>query len=189
MCFNMGSILQEKYISDIVTENNLLKEENSNLKKKLAETKTQLFDLQKQINGSSSWDCDVDLQTKLKRSKCTQQLRFENHKIKLGEKTLAKLRQLSDCKQKDSTFILKCMKEVYGVDHLTEMSACGHKKNMLEKKVIDELFVQRLANLSPEIEFNEVKERYQRLNTLINYAINNILRVSDLVEIKYIYDQ
>lgn len=174
--FNMDS--QAKYIDDIVTENNLLKQENNNLKKELAETKIQLFNLQKKICAGLSWDCDVNLQTKLERSKCTKQLRFENHKNKLGEDTLKKLRQLSDSKQKDSTFVLKCMKKIYDVDYLTKMSADGQKKNMLEKKVIDELFVQRLANLPTEIEFEEVNNRYQRLNSLITYAINNILRVS-----------
>lgn len=171
---------QAKYIADILIENKLLKEENTHLKKELAEKETQLFDLQKKISCGVSWDCDNDLQTKLNRSKCTQELRFENHKNKLGEDTLKAIRQLSDSKQKDSTFILKCMKKIFDVGDLSKMSACGQKKNTLEKKIVDELFVQRLANLSTEIEFKEVNERYQRLNLLINTAINNILRVSSV---------
>lgn len=70
------------------------------------------------------------------------------------------------------------MKKIYGVDYLTNMSACGQKKNTLEKKIIDELFAQRLANLPTEIDSKEVNDRYQRLNSLINSVINNILRVS-----------
>lgn len=161
---------------DIVAENNILKAENSRLKKELAETKSKLFTLQEEIIGT--WDCDVDFLTKLERSKCAPQLRFEKHKNVLGDTTVTKLRQLSDCKQKDSTFILKCMKKLYGVDYLNQTSACGRQRNPLEKKIIDELFVQRLANLSTMIEFDEVNKRYQRLNSLINNAINNILRVS-----------
>lgn len=138
---------QAKYITGIVAENKQLKEENNHLKEELAETKIMLFNLQKntlpytrgvrksKIGCAVSWDCDIDLPTKLERSKCTRQLRFENHKNKLGEETLEIIRRMNESKQKDSTFVLKCMKKIVDVGALPKLSACGKKRNRSKKKL------------------------------------------------------
>lgn len=76
------------------------------------------------------------------------------------------------------------MKKLFGNDEqLKHVTACGRKNKSQKsnlspqkRKILDDIFVERLA--IEQIDNNEAQERYLRLNTLINYAIANIVRVS-----------
>lgn len=115
----------------------------------------------------------------MKRKCVPQNQLFKRYKRVFGAATIRRLRAFDISKKKDSTFILECMKKLFENDEqLKNVSACGRKSNLSpqKRKVLDDIFVERLA--IEQIDNNEAQERYLRLNTLINYAIANIVRVS-----------
>lgn len=175
----------EKVSVDSETEIQILRAENIKLKEKLIEMKAQ-NDLLNEQNKQLTDDftaiknmCGQDgLVIKLLEAKKipTSQL-FINKFAILGHETIAELEQLDASEQKDSTFVLKCMKKIFENDEcsLNTVSASGREKNAIDKTTIDDLFIQRLANLN--IEYKQMTQRYSRLNKLINSAKNNIIRV------------
>lgn len=115
------------------------------------------------------------------RRKCIPQNQlFKGFKSEFDASTIRRLRAFDISKKKDSTFILVCMKKLFGNDkQLKNVTACGRRKSNLspeKRKILDNLFVERLA--TEQIDSNEAQERYLRVNTLINNAIANIVRVS-----------
>ena len=113
---------------------------------------------------------------------------FERYKTVFGQKIIVQLRALDSSKKRDSSFILLCMKTLFGnVEQLKYVTACGHKnrsgqqqKSNLppeKRKILDDIFIERLRSIE-EIDEEMVQTRHHRLNVLISYAISNIVRVS-----------
>lgn len=182
--------------NEIVATDANLKAEISGLKTKVVDLETQnkalstqnkklrddLTALKKLYNATCQNYVQKDLKIKLlaKKNLSTTPL-YDDFKHSLGPDTLKVLRQLNSSKRKDSTFILTCMKKLCGNDdNLRNIRACGRMENSIlspdKRKIIDGIFIERLSNETTEnAEFNE---RYMRLNSLINSAVNNMLRVS-----------
>lgn len=105
---------------------------------------------------------------------------FESHNDRLGTATIECLRRLDGSRRNDSTFVLMCMKKIYGNDIgiLKKETACGRATNGTilseNRDVIESLFVERITNL--ELSERDSMERIGRLNQLINSAKNNLIR-------------
>lgn len=162
-------------VLDLETQNVAMSTQNKKLR-------NDLIALKKLYNATCQNYVQKDLKIKLLAKQNISPIHlFDNFKQLLGADTLKALRKLDSSKKKDSTFVLTCMKKLCGNDDdLKNIRACGRKENTIlspdKRKVLDEILIERLANVTTDnAEFNE---RYLRLNTLINSAINNMLRVS-----------
>lgn len=186
----MENIVEEVHSyepNDIQTENEILKAENAKLKEQLISMKAenerlyeknqQLMDdfaaLKNMCSGNGQEGLIIKL---LEKRNIPKMLLFNNHENVLGHKTIEELKQLDDSEQKDSTFILKCMKKIFENDCLNNVTASGRAKTQIDKTILDDLFTQRLAHVN--IEYVRIIQRYSRFNRLVNSARNNILRVS-----------
>lgn len=193
---NMPTIAKEPkpQSETVITDENLMNE-NFMLKSKVAEVEKKneelnkenkklrddLVALKKVYNATCQNYVQKDLKIKLLAKRNIQSTHlFDSHKQVFGSDTIQVLRKLNSSKQKDSTFVLNCMKKICGNDDLKSVRACGRKDNTIlspeKRKIIDDIFIERLAHFS--IENTEFNERYVRLNGLINSAVHNMLRVS-----------
>lgn len=97
-----------------------------------------------------------------------------------GTSTIERLKKFDGLIKRDSSFILECMKKLFGNDEqLKYATACGrNKQNSMtsaKRKIIKDIFMERLS--IQQIDKIETTKRFNRLNKLINNAINNMLRV------------
>lgn len=190
-------IEQSDQLKECETRIEILNKENSLLKSELKKANAQIVKLNSQ-NGKYLNDivslkklysdacCTYvkkDLKIKLLEKKCVKEggVRYGAYEYLLGQKVIKKLNKLSAQKRSDSSFVLAVMRKLYEeVDErtLNNISARGTDKNCGltpdKRTVIEDLFLERLN--SENLDDDSLAERYDRLTTLINYALNNMLR-------------
>lgn len=185
----MNSVPKSQSESDIHirVENELLKAENTQLKMLLNNMKAENENLNSELASLKNlYDTACknyihkDFAAELVKKKCVPaKLSFSDHKENLGEMTITQLRKIKGDKRSDSTFILTCVKKLFENNSLKYVTACGRNMSAImlpeKRQIINDLFVERLAR--EQIRNEELNERHKRMNTLINSAINNILRV------------
>lgn len=181
-----------------------LKKENTTLKEELNNAKLQIDQLTK---DNKKYHSDLVSLKKLYNTTCQSYVKkemqlkilekkqmphaeidrplYDSYNNTLGESTVQQLRVIGGNRNRDSTFVLTCMKSICENKNLKDFTACGRTKNGHmspdKKKMMEDIFFERLINL--QLDEMELNERHLRLNCLINSAINNISRkkVSRLV--------
>lgn len=186
---------------DIAAENQRLKAENGELKVQLAKIKGEnekltqqhrkmycdWIALKRMSEANNKNYAQTILKHKLHARKSIPKPRlFDRFESEFDANTLERLKRIDNSKKRDSTFILECMRNLCrNKEQLKNVTACGRKNkakqhnsilSLDKREILDDMFIERLS--IEKIDEVEVRERYLRLNTLINSAICNIVRVS-----------
>lgn len=116
---------------------------------------------------------------------------YESFKNDFDENVLKQLRKIQGERNRDSTFILICMRELCKDIGLNSITAKGTRRGrpsqleipkeksplpMEKREIIDNIFLERLA--SEKLNDGELSERYVLLNRHINVAITNIKKTN-----------
>lgn len=166
-------------VSALEIENSKLKKDNKDLKKLLNKSNQVnlhkdllIKQLKKQINENNSSSINSSSQNK------KQKILFDQFENKIDRSDLITLRSINDKKEKDSSFVLKCLHILYKNDLTVLNKRCATKTKPTKqeltpdkKSIINELFFERLSsmNLCPEDE----QERKLRFRYLLSNAISN----------------
>lgn len=173
---------------DEQTEIERLKAENAKLLKQNNQFVSELVAMRRMYNMTGQNFARERLKLKMREQKCYPEVRLFGRFEKLfGATTIHRLKMLEISSRKDSTFVLECMKKLFGNDErLKYISACGrkHKAHKLRKSILspkkreimDDIFIERL--LIKQTDEIEINQRYFRLDELIKNAIDNIAQVS-----------
>lgn len=168
-------------IKNLEAENEKLKSEN---KKYVSDLKS----LKKMYNNACSLYVKKDAKINLLEKKLLPDHEiYENHIEMLGASAVNQIRKLNGSKRSDSSFVLKIIKKLYEgeIEKLKSKTACGREGKLpmspSKRAAIDSLFMERLCQ--QDLKDGEMEVRYSRLNELINFAINNILRKSSTNDI------
>lgn len=134
------------------------------------------------FNSNSNADSvEIVSKRKKQKSQCVPQRQsFGRFERIFGEETIERLMMIDGSRKRDSTFILECMRKLFGSnEQLKWKSACGRKQRSTltseMRKILENIFKERLS--SERLDSIETNKRFSRLSQLINDAINNIIRV------------
>lgn len=184
--------LQDQNIQ-LKTENFQLKAEIDKLQKENTKKQNDLKNLLKLHKETCRMYVNKEMKFKiLKKSVNLQsQVLYESFESHFGEKVLKQLRKLQGGKNRDSTFILTCMRKLCEDIDLKSITSKGTQKDksafpLQKREILESIFLERLASI--KLTDKEQNERYILLNRHINVAIFNIKNatVSFLVYISYL---
>lgn len=161
-------------------ENQLLKTKVAELELSLAKATVELEDMKKKYSDVCRKFNKRVLKNIERKFPSTNGI-YDNYEDAFGSSFVSELRGLDQSSRFDSTFILKCMKQLFGnTSQLDLMTACGTDGKFTvpveKREIIHDLFLQRLS--SQGMSDIQISERYRRVNILINSAINNIRRAN-----------
>lgn len=128
---------------------------------------------------------NIDKLQTLRRNRVPRSQLFDRYKNELGQFIIDRLKLINSSRKHDSTFILECARKLFGNDEqLKSITACGRNQanahlSPAKRKILDDIFIERLSN--EQIDEKEAKERYLRLNTLINSALRNMVRLWHII--------
>lgn len=175
-------------------ENVQLKAEIKEMRKQNAKKQIDLKNLLKLQKETCRMYVNSEMKYKvLKKSVNLQShVLYETFKNYFGEKVLKQLRKIQGERNRDSTFILICMRELCKDFDLNSITAKGTRRGrrahqceipkeksslpMEKREILDGIFLERLA--SAKLNDSELNERYVLLNRHINVAITNIKKAN-----------
>lgn len=137
--------------------------------------------LERNFNSNSNADSVEFLKRKNQKPQCAPQRQsFGRFERIFGAETIERLMMIDGSRKRDSTFILECMRKLFGSnEQLIWKSACGRKQRSTltteMRKILENIFKERLS--IERLDGIETKRRFSRLSQLIYDAINNIIRV------------
>lgn len=185
--------LQDENVQ-LKAENDQLKAENEELRKKNSKKQNDLKNLLKLQKETCRMYVNSEMKFKiLKKSVHLQShVLYESFKNDFGENVLKQLRKIQGERNRDSTFILICMRELCKDIDLNSITAKGTRKGrpalqleiskeksplpMEKREILDSMFLERLA--SAKLNDSELNERYVLLNRHVNVAISNIKKTN-----------
>lgn len=185
---------------DLQDENVKLKAENVQLKAEIEELRKQNAKKQNDLKNLLKLQketCRMYVNSEMKYKVLKKSVNLQSHvlyesfKNDFDENVLKQLRKIQGERNRDSTFILICMRELCKDIGLNSITAKGTRRGrpsqleipkeksplpMEKREIIDNIFLERLA--SEKLNDGELSERYVLLNRHINVAITNIKKTN-----------
>lgn len=175
--------LQQENIK-LKAENEKLNAEIVCLRKQNAKKEKDLKNLLKIHKETCRMYVNSEMKFKIQTKKVNvqnEEVLYETFKIVFGENILKQLRKIQGEKNRDSSFILICIRALFKDIDLKSINAKGIRRGKSalpseKREIIERIFSERLASI--KLTDGEQIERYMALNRHINVAIANINRAN-----------